>query len=153
MHTVLLKNIFQKSRFCQNIAICYNNECSIKYKKSSRIFFIETILNNIRFVCTHINCCYSTQHFVKINTINTTFSQMLNFIKLHAKHLLTTFCLFSYLWKYWTTKIITILIARRWIWKFWILKSVAELHLSKFDVWRKKNNVTIWILTTHAIRR
>ena len=97
IHTVLSKNIFQKSRFCQNIAICYNNECSIKYKKSSRILFIETILINIRFVCTHINCCYSTQHFVKINTINTTLLQILNFIKMYAKHFLTISRLFFYL--------------------------------------------------------
>ena len=97
MHTVLSKNIFQKSRFCQNIAICHNNECSIKYEKSNRIFLIETILINIRFVCTHINCCYLTQHFVKINTIDTTLSQMLNFMKLHAKHFLTISRLFFYL--------------------------------------------------------
>ena len=94
MHTVLSKNIFQKSRFCQNIAICYSDEYSIKYEKLCQISLIETILFNIRFVCTHINCCYSAQYFVKFNTIDTTFSQVLKFMKMHTKHFLTIFRLF-----------------------------------------------------------
>ena len=87
-HTYMFKNIFQKSRFCQNIA----NSHTIHDSKNLRILcqkrFTRKILIIVQRNCKRLKYHYSTHHFSNFKFIDLRFSQIKNKSKNHKKHFL-----------------------------------------------------------------
>ena len=87
-HTYMFKNIFQKSRFCQNIANSHTIHDSKNLKILCQKRFIRKILIVVQRSCERLKSHYSTHHFSNFKLIDLRFSQVKNKNKNHKKHFL-----------------------------------------------------------------